>query len=257
MTTPARPAGAPCWIDLLTSDTARAESFYGQLFGWSATAASEEQYGGYVTYTLGDREVAGGMRNDPSSGQPDGWTVYLASEDTAATVASAGQHGGSVYLDTMPVPEVGVMAVVGDPGGAGVGVWQAQPFEGFAVLGEPGTPAWFELHTRAYDAAVAFYRDVFGWDTHVMSDEPTFRYTTLGKDDEAAAGIMDASGWPEDVPSMWHVYFAVEDCDAACAKATELGGSVVNPPEDTPYGRLATVTDPMGATFKLMTPPAG
>jgi predicted enzyme related to lactoylglutathione lyase len=56
---------------------------------------------------------------------------------------------------------------------------------------------------------------------------------------------------------MWHVYFAVEDCDAACAKVTELGGSVVTPPEDTPYGRLATVKDPMGATFKLMTPPAG
>jgi hypothetical protein len=30
-----------------------------------------------------------------------------------------------------------------------------------------------------------------------------------------------------------------------------LGGSVVAGPEDTPYGRIATVTDPAGAEFRL------
>ena len=243
-----RPQGAPCWIDLMTSDTARAETFYSALFGWTATAASEEEYGGYITFTKDGQDVAGGMRND-ESGMPDLWSVYLASDDTAATVGAAQQHGGQVYVDTMPIPEVGVMAVIGDPGGAGIGVWQAAPFAGFTVLGEPGTPAWFELHTRAYDASVAFYRDVFGWETHVMGDDPTFRYTTLGAGDAAAAGIMDGSGWPEDAPMQWHVYFAVEDCAAACRRVEELGGTVVNQPEDTPYGVLAGVKDPMGAAF--------
>ena len=252
-----RPAGAPCWIDLMTSDPAAAERFYGALLGWTATASTDERYGGYITFTKDGRDVAGCMRSDPSAGMPDLWSVYLASDDTAATVAKAQEHGGQVYVEPMPIPEVGVMAVVGDPGGDGIGVWQAAPFAGFGVLEEPGTAAWFELHTRAYAESIAFYRDVFGWDTHVMMDQPDFRYTTLGKDDAAAAGIMDASGWPEGAPTGWQVYFAVDDCDAACRQVIELGGTVVNQPEDTPYGRLAGVTDPTGAGFKLMTPAAG
>ena len=59
--------------------------------------------------------------------------------------------------------------------------------------GEPGTPAWFELHTRAYEQTVAFYRDVFGWDAHAMSDTHEFRYTTLGEGESQLAGIMDDS----------------------------------------------------------------
>ena len=69
---------------------------------------------------------------------------------------------------------------------------------------------------------------------------------------------MDAAAFlPEHVPSHWSVYFAVEDADAAIAKVTELGGSVEQPAEDTPYGRLGCVADPMGARFKLLGPNKG
>ena len=64
---------------------------------------------------------------------------------------------------------------------------------------------------------------------------------------------MDASGFlPAGVPGQWSIYFRVDDIDAALANVTELGGSVTQPAEETPYGRLATVTDPLGATFKLV-----
>ena len=117
---------------------------------------------------------------------------------------------------------------VTDAGGAAIGVWQPGLHQGFGVLGEPGTPSWFELHTRDYDAAVAFYRDVFGWDTHAVSDTPEFRYTTLADGDGWLAGIMDASGFlPDGVPAHWSVYFGVEDTDAALAKIVDLGGSIV------------------------------
>jgi len=46
------------------------------------------------------------------------------------------------------------------------------------------------------------------------------------------------------------------DADAAVARVESLGGSVVRAPEDTPYGRLATVADPAGAQFKLVAPKA-
>jgi len=55
------------------------------------------------------------------------------------------------------------------------------------------------------------------------------------------------------VPSHWTVYFGVADADAACAKVQELGGTVVEAPVDTPYGRIATATDPTGTHFRLVT----
>jgi predicted enzyme related to lactoylglutathione lyase len=64
---------------------------------------------------------------------------------------------------------------------------------------------------------------------------------------------MDASAFlPEGLPAHWSVYFGVEDTDAALARIAELGGAVVEPATDTPYGRLAQAADPAGARFKLV-----
>lgn len=51
-------------------------------------------------------------------------------------------------------------------------------------------------------------------------------------------------------------YISVPDADASVAKVAELGGAVVMPPEDTPYGRLAVCTDSTGSTFSIIQPPA-
>ena len=250
------PNGAPCWIDLFTSDPDKSRTFYEQLFGWTSEDAGEE-YGGYINFQKDGVHVAGCMRNDGQSGAPDAWSVYLATDDARATVEAATAHGGQVIVPAMPVMELGTMAVVSDPGRAVIGAWQPGLHKGFGVLAEPGTASWFELHTRDYDSAVQFYRDVFKWDAHVAGDTPEFRYTTLGEGESQLAGIMDASAFlPEGVPAHWSIYFGVEDADAALAKITELGGSIVRPAEDTPYGRLAEAADPTGAHFKLIQPPA-
>ena len=244
------PTGAPCWIDLLTSDKEAAKAFYTGLFGWTAEEAGEE-YGGYVNFLLDGVPVAGCMAGDGSAG-PDRWTVYLATDDVAATAEAATAAGGQVLMPPMPVMELGNMAVVADPAQAAIGVWQPGLHRGFGVIDETGAPSWFELHTRGYDDAVAFYRQVFGWDAHTMSDTPEFRYTTLGGPEDQLAGIMDASAFlPDGVPSYWTMYIDVDDADAAVARVGELGGSVVAPAEDTPYGRIATVADTTGAQFRL------
>ena len=43
------PAGAPCWIDLMTSDPAASKAFYGALFGWTSEDSGPE-FGNYVTF---------------------------------------------------------------------------------------------------------------------------------------------------------------------------------------------------------------
>ena len=152
----------------------------------------------------------------------------------------------------MDVMALGRMAIVTDPGGAMIGAWQPGEHKGFGVYGEPGTPSWFELHTRAYHASVQFYRDVFKWDAHTASDTPEFRYTTYGDGDAALAGIMDASAFlPAGSPGNWSIYFGADDADKTLDQIVHLGGSIVQPAEDTPYGRLAQAADPTGALFKL------
>ncbi|MDQ6928265.1 MAG: VOC family protein [Actinomycetota bacterium] len=248
------PTGAPCWVDLMSSDVERSREFYGELFGWEAQPPNEE-FGGYFNFTKDGVLVAGGMASQPAPAPSDVWSVYLATDDAVKTVETARAEGSSVHVDPMAVADLGTMAVITDPGGAAVGMWQPGTHKGFGLVGETGAPSWFELHTRDYETAVAFYRDAFGWDTRVISDGPEFRYTIQVEGETMLAGVVDAASFlPEGVPAHWAVYFGVDDTDAALAKIAELGGSTVTPAEDTPYGRLATATDSTGAMFKLVAP---
>ncbi len=249
------PTGAPCWVDLSTPDPAASRAFYGRLFGWTASEP-QEQFGGYTNFLRDDVPVAGLMQAMPDQPVPAAWSVYLATDDAQKTVEAAADAGAHVITPSMPVGDLGSMALLVGPDGAAIGAWQAGTFAGTTVLGEPGTPSWFELHTRDYASALDFYRGVFRWETEVASDVPEFRYTTAkdpsGQD---VAGVMDATAFlPDGAPAQWSVYFGVDDADAASALVVELGGSVLAAAEDTPYGRLATVADPAGAVFKLVAP---
>jgi uncharacterized protein len=248
--------GAPCWIDLMTTDTAGSRDFYGQLFGWTADEPNQE-FGGYFNFRKDGVLVAGGMAAMPDGPPTSVWSIYLSSGDTRKTLDGAAQHGGQVVSPAMDVGDLGVMGIATDAGGATVGIWQPGQHQGFGVYAEPGTPGWFELLTRDYAGTVAFYRDVFGWDTEVVSDTDQFRYTVLRNGEEQLAGVMDAAAFlPEGVPAHWSVYFGIADTDAALDQIVALGGTVVQPAEDTPYGRLATAADPTGAQFKLVGPSA-
>ena len=249
--------GAPIWVDIFTSDPEQARAFYGELFGWEADEGAEE-FGGYFNFTKDGKRVAGGMKNDGALGAPDLWTIYLASADADATVAAVEAAGGQTIVPVGEVGDLGRFAVVADPGGAGVGLWEGRGHTGFEVIGETGTPNWFELHTREYDASLAFYRDAFGWVLFTAVDTPEFRYTTHSGPDPQYAGVIDASPWrPDGSLAEWFVYFGVDDTDKTLEQVVELGGAVVDPAEDTPYGRLATATDPTGARFKLLGPNVG
>ena len=205
----AAPTGAPCWIDLFTNDVDAAHRFYGELFGWTIDVA--EEFGGYGTFHLDGVPVAGCMGNSDPGHPADFWSVYLETPDIAATFAAVQAAGGQPILAPMPVGDLGQMAMVADPSGAAVGLWQTGTFPGIGVLAEPGAPAWFELHTRGYDAVLPFYRDVFEWDVHPMGPQGgQWQYSTLGQDAGAKAGICDASAYvAADGVSFWRLYIEI------------------------------------------------
>jgi uncharacterized protein len=245
------PLGAPCWIDLTTSNIERAQDFYGTVFGWTFESAGPE-YGGYVNAAKDGHSVAGLMSNAPEFGYPDQWATYFHTADVNATVSALTAAGGSSCMGPMEVRAKGHMGLATDPSGALFGLWQPLEHRGFDVIGEAGAPVWHQLATRGYRAAVDFYREVFGWQTEQISDSDEFRYTTAWFNDQQLLGVMDgAACLPEGVPSNWTIFFGAEDVDKTLQVITECGGAVLRPAEDTPYGRLAAATDPTGTAFSL------
>lgn len=251
------PLGTPIWLDLGTTDPVAAAAFYAALFGWTATPPAE-QFGGYQTFLQGDLAVAGLMRTQ-SPEQPVAWTVWLYTPDAKATLEAAVAAGGTAVFGPDAVGDLGHMACFIDPAGAFVGLWQPGTHTGVQATGL-GTPVWYELATRDFPAAAAFYAKVFGLPVETVHDSDEMRYSRLGAGDSARAGLWDGDRHlPPGVPSHWSVYFYVADVWASCAQAEALGGTIVMPAADTPWGPMATLRDPQGGYFKLMTPrmPAG
>jgi predicted enzyme related to lactoylglutathione lyase len=244
-------------VDLWASDVDVARSFYADLFGWEALEPSPE-FGGYFMFNREGVPVAGGMGPMGDLPASNRWRLYLSTAGMTETLASVTGAGGQVTVPPMAVADLGVQAILVDPSGADLGVWEPGTFPGFTVLNEHGAPSWFELLTRDYAGAVDFYRSAHHWTINVVGDEDGFRYSTM-LDPEGVgelAGIGDASSMlQEGEASCWSIYWEVDDVDKAVDRVGELGGSVVEAGQDTPYGRLATVKDPLGAPFKFRTTP--
>src|SRR5687768_7061268 len=106
------PAGAPCWMDLVTSDVEASVAFYTQLFGWTCEEAGDPA--GYRYFLLDGRAVGGVMANDPDWGMPDAWSVFLRSDDASATAAAATEHGGTVLMEPCEVAPNGTFTILRD-----------------------------------------------------------------------------------------------------------------------------------------------
>ena len=242
--------GSICWIDLASTDAAGATQFYCDLFGWTATEPIENT-GGYRMLLHDNRQVAG---TAPVWGDTDGsaWSTYVASANADETCAAAIASGGDVVMDAMDVLTAGRMAVLRDPTGAQVSVWQAGDHQGYEVHGEPGTPIWSELMTRDLASAGAFYHAVFGW-TALEEDFDGVRYTVWKRHGHLVGGAVEIDHtWPDESDSHWVVYIATADCDATARLCEALGGKVWHAPDDVGPGRCALLEDPAGAVFSVV-----
>ncbi len=243
------PAGEPCWVDLLTSDVEQAIEFYGALFGWKPAEGSRTAP--VVEMRLEGKAVTGFLHNDRPQQLDDVWTTYLNVTDVHAAVYSVKLHGGTVYLEPTATEHEGIVAVVGDPSGIGVGLWQSLHPILTTATGRPGTRIWNELHTTAFPVVTRFYRDALGWELFPIADTDDFRYQSFRQGAEAKAGIFDISGQEHPDPG-WRTYFAVANADATVELAEKLGAQVLRPATDSPFGRMAVLKDPTGAEFSIM-----
>lgn len=260
----ARDLGTPTWLDLNTTDLAASAEFYRGLFGWTFEDTGEQA--DHYRMIRKDGALVGGAMDVTGMSGPggdpltSGWDVYLAVDDVEARARLADERGGKVITGPVEAGTFGSFAMVLDATNAVIGLWQAGDIEGYEFSGAPGTPVWFELLTQDIGAARRFYTEVFGFALQPMAEpmaDPgqNANYFTNGPADEASSGIRDVRGFGiEQDGSFWRVYFAVDGCDRAVERVRELGGRVTDGPMDSPFGRIATVQDPTGASFQIVSP---
>jgi predicted enzyme related to lactoylglutathione lyase len=238
--------GEPIWIDLGTPDLDASITFYGSLFGWTAEKGPEE-FGGYTTFLLDGKKVAGLMPL-MQEGQPPVWTSYICTDDADRTTAAVSAAGGTVHAPPMDVGTLGRMALYTDPAGAFFGVWQPREHIGAELSDSEGTFTWTELSTRDQKAVHPFYEAVFGWTPRIDAG-----YTEFQLGGTSVAGCMDMPDMvPAEVPSYWMPYFAAADPEATASQVVPLGGTALVPLMDFAGGRFSGVQDVHGSTFGLL-----
>lgn len=243
------------WYDLMTTDTEGGKAFYTELLGWGI-----ELWPGPTPYSMWthDGTGLGGIMDLPDeakeAGAPPHWLAYVTVDDVDATLARATELGASIYVPARDIPDTGRFAVLADPQGAVFAVFKsAKPDTGDDSPSGVGHFSWRELAAEDYEAAFAFYADLFGWvkgDLHDMGPEMGGYQMYSRREGTAPLGGMFNK--PAEMPVAWILYIRVEDVTTTAARVTELGGNVVNGPMEVPGGDLiAQCVDPQGAFFAI------
>jgi predicted enzyme related to lactoylglutathione lyase len=229
------------WHEQVSDDPGQAQGFYTQLFGWGTELFKP----GEIDYTMisSGGSTHGGFSQAMEGAPPPHWLGHVSVENLDETVEKAKSAGGQLAAGPFEMEDVGRMAILVDPQGAFISAYQGEG-------ASEGVFVWDELGTTDVDSAQRFYEAVFGWTTKDMGEEYG-GYRIFSRGEEQVAGLM-ANPKPE-IPAMWTPYVGVDDTDATCKKATELGAQVLVEPMDIPnIGRFAILKDAQGAVFGII-----
>ena len=237
-----------CWFELATSDWKAAKKFYTGLLGLAAEEVPMgENQPPYVLLKKGGNTACALYQQGPDqTGIPPNWMTYVAVKSADESAAKAKKLGAKVIAEPFDVFDLGRMAVMSDPQGAAFSVWQPKKNQGVGVYGEPGSVCWSELQAADVEKAKRFYTQLFGWGAKPGAD-----YTEWQNGGESIGGMMKKH--EEKMPSMWWIYFAVDDIKASTKKAKSLGGKAFMELQDIEnVGTFSLFNDPQGAIFYLL-----
>jgi predicted enzyme related to lactoylglutathione lyase len=110
--------GRPVWYELMTTDTAAAETFYKKVIGWTS-APFEGSPDPYTQFKRsGDVGVAGLMKTPEGMNMQPFWAMYVAVPKFDDAVAHIKRLGGSELSPVIDIPQVGRLQMMKDPQGA-------------------------------------------------------------------------------------------------------------------------------------------
>ncbi|HEX4683139.1 MAG TPA: VOC family protein [Gemmatimonadaceae bacterium] len=247
------PAGSFVWHNLVTSDTKDAVAFYAEVTRWK-TRPWEHDETDYTLFAVDDQPLGGAIAPSASTIDADGamprWLPYVYVYDVDACSRQALKLGGRIRRGPFEVPNVGCWAVVADPQGATIGLFEpTQLPPGHAGAPRRGEFSWHELATSDHTAALEFYKPLFHWERLEEREMGgTGTYLTFGKKGRAYGGMFNRS----DAPPDWLSYVLVDDVTDAAKTAERLGGRIKVGPVEVPGGDwIVQCVDRQGAEFAL------
>jgi predicted enzyme related to lactoylglutathione lyase len=241
------PAGVPCWVEIVQAEPEAAQRFYAGLFGWEFVGGEE-----YAVARLRGRDVAG-IAALPAPDVPQAWFTHVRVEDVDQAAARVMDAGGTVVTAPVDAEPAGRLAVVADPAGAQLCLWQAGIREGARVVNEASAWSMSALQTPDPKAAGVFYEAAFGWVSEPWGPITLFRLPGYvgGEPAQPVPRDVVAVMLATDAAAGWSVDFWVADVEVAVSDAARLGGCVIAAPFDRPPFRSAVLADPGGATFSI------
>jgi uncharacterized protein len=253
-TTASRLLGRPVWYELMTTDTAAAEKFYKNVVGWTSAPFPQSPNPYTVFSRSGAVQVAGLMNRPQGMNVPPFWSMYVAVPKLEDAVSHIKRLGGSEMSGVIEVPTVGRMQMLKDPQGAAFYIIEPSSREERPeVAAEVGEASWHELMTTDAEAAMKFYKDVFGWQpSEAMDMGPMGKYQMFNRPHGMIGGMMNKPPELAHVPPFWAIYFRVPDITAAVERIKANGGQITNGPMEVPGGDwIVNAVDPQGAAFSL------
>lgn len=108
------------WVDITSTDAPASRAFYAELFGWRLRTVESLDY---ALVEPGPGTLPGGI-GSADEAHPPGVTTYFSVPDVDLTLIRATALGAKVATAPWSVPGLGRMAVILDPDGNRVGLWQ-------------------------------------------------------------------------------------------------------------------------------------
>ena len=216
--------GTFSWAELVTSDADAAKAFYTSVFGWEYRDNPVGDGQVYSTALRDGKDVAALF----SSEQPPHWNCYVTVESADATAARASELGATVAAEAFDVMDVGRMAVIVDPLGAALCLWEPKSHIGATLVNASGAMTWNDLITPDPEASASFYGDLFGWTTEEVPEGNGYRVIKNGENENG--GMMPLDPRMGVTPPNWMPYFGHEDLSRLLEEVSGLGGQVLNGP---------------------------
>ncbi len=246
-----------CWADLSAKDMRAAASWYGTLLGWSSVDIDVGSDGGALLLELDGQRVASISQASSEPGgpvPPSCWVSYVAVSSAEESTRTALAAGATVLVPPFDVMDLGREAILRDPVGALISLWEPRVHRGADLCGVPGSMCSHELVTSDVEKAATFYRALAGWDIDVVGSGAEVR-GTIRSGGRCIGGISCPDGGLASVGTTWLVGLGVRDCAAAVRAVEAMRGTVIQPCAAYPLGGVwAWVRDEMGAAFALVQP---
>ncbi|MFO1104678.1 MAG: VOC family protein [Amaricoccus sp.] len=110
-------------FELFGDEPEKLAGLYGELFGWSVEQAPGIDY---WRIQGADGQMLGGVTRRPPFAL-EGWLAYFQVGSVEEAIATVERHGGRVLKERTAVPRTAWYAVIADPAGNAIAVWEPDP----------------------------------------------------------------------------------------------------------------------------------